>query len=112
MTFHANGQVHEVTRGAFSVGGYQPVGTYEAVCDYTSTLNADGSLTLNGGCNGSVTAGIVMGEIDSSTGVRFKVIHGSGSILLSEAGTSVETLTTNMSGTHYRICQGHGVGVR
>ena len=44
--------------------------------------------------------------------VRFKVIPGPASILLSESGTNVETLTTNMSGIHYKICLGHGVGVR
>ena len=112
MHFSANGHVREETRGAFSVGGSQPVGTYEAVCEYTSTPNGDGSFTLDGECNGSVTAGVVMGEIDRSTGVRFKVILGPASILLSESGTNVETLTTNMSGIHYKICLGHGVGVR
>ena len=112
MTFHPNGHVREETRGAFSVGGNQPVGTYEAICEYTSTPSGDGGFTLDGICNGRVTAGIVMGEIDTSTGVRFRIIPGLGSIILSEAGTNVETLTTNISGTHYKICQGHGVGVR
>ena len=112
MRFLASGHVREESRGSFSVGGPEPVGTYEVICEYTSTPNADGSFTLDGDCNGSVTAGVVMGEIDNSTGVRFKVIPGLGSILLSESGTNVETLTTTLSGTHYKICLGHGVGVR
>ena len=111
MRFFASGHVREESRGAFSVGGPQPVGTYEAHCEYTSTPNADRSVTLDGGCTYRVTAGIVMGETGASTGIRLRVIQGLGSILLSEAGTNVESHTTS-NGPHYKICLGHGVGVR
>ena len=111
MRFFASGHVREESRGAFSVGGPQPVGTYEAICEYTSTPNGDRSFTLEGGCNARVTAGVAMGVTEASTGIRFRVIPGLGSRLLSEAGTNVETHTTSF-GSQFRICLGHGVGVR
>ena len=59
MQFLANGQVIDVSSGQYAIPGFgQPVGTFETVCQYTSTANPDGSFTLTGECNDNVLSGV------------------------------------------------------
>ena len=112
--FHANGQVHDVSTGQYGLPGFfQPVGTYESVCDFTSAANADGSFTLTGECNAKVLSGIAKGEQNNVKPVVWKIMPMENDVILwSGIGTEVRTLTTNQSGIHYRICQCHGIGSR
>src|SRR5690349_8432290 len=111
MQFFPNGTVTHVTNGQYALpGNPQPAGTYTSNCQYVSTANPDGSFTLDGSCQGHVLSGIALGENNIASPVRWTVFPGSGTIQLSHVGVEVQTLTTDQSGTHYRICQGHGSG--
>ena len=113
MTFRRNGHVREVQTGSFSVPEalQQPVGTYEAVCEYEATPNRDGSSTLLGECNSTVVSGLAMGEHDNIKPVIKRVFSPSTDVLLlSETGADIQTQTTTIFGNFFRICQGHGVG--
>jgi hypothetical protein len=114
MRFLADGTVTEVTRGQYALPSatQQPVGTFEHVCSYTSTQNTDGSFTLIGACDGNVLSGIALNERTHISPVVWRVTPAAGMILLSQVGTQVLTLTTDPPGTHYRICQGTGIGVK
>ena len=113
MQFNANGTATEVNQGQYALpSATQPVGTFRSVCIYTSTPNTDRSFTLTGACDGDVLSGVALNEKNHLSPVVWRVTPGTGMILLSRVGTRVETLTTNQTGTHYRICQGQGVGVK
>ncbi len=113
MQFNADGTVAEVNRGQYALpSAQQPVGTYESVCNYTSTPNTDGSFNLIGACDGHVLSGVALNETNHLATAVWKVTHAPGMILLSHVGTQVETLTTDLTGTHYRICQGTAIGVK
>ena len=112
MQFLANGQVIDVSSGQYAIPGFgQPVGTFETVCQYTSTANPDGSVTLTGECNDKVLSGIAKGVQDNIKPAVWKVMPASNDvILLSHTGTQVETQTNNLGQIQYRICQGHAIG--
>jgi hypothetical protein len=113
MQFFPNGTVTQVTNGQYALpGNAQPAGAYTSNCQYASTANPDGSFTLNGICQGHVLSGIALGENNTASPVRWRVFPGSGTIQLSNVGVEVQTLTTDQSGTHYRICQGQGSGTK
>ena len=114
MEFDDDGTVVETNHGQYALPQVlqQPVGTFESECNYTSTRNPDGTFDLIGACDGRVLSGVARNEKDHLQPAVWKVTPAPGMILLSRVGTQVETLSTDLTGTHYRICQGTAIGVK
>jgi len=114
MEFFSNGTVTETSHGQYLLPGVlnQPAGDFDNTCNYIATTNADGSLTLNGSCNGKTLSGIGKGEDTTLAPAAWRVFPVQGMILLSSSQLQVTTLTSSKNGTFKRICQGHGVGVK
>lgn len=114
MNFLGSGQVTEVGKGQYLVPGIaQPVGTYETNCQYTSTANTDGSLTLNGACDIKVLSGVATGEEANATFIGWRIIPvANDMILLSNTSTQALYQTSNFGNVLHRICQGQGIGAR
>ena len=114
MQFNSDGTASEVNRGQYALPSaqQQPVGTYETACTYTSRPNPDGTFRLIGACDGHVLSGVAINETNHLAPAIWKVTPAAGMILLSQTGADVETLSGDLTGTHYRICQGTAIGVK
>ena len=110
----ANGTITEVARGQYAIPNVvtQPVGDYQSTCQYTSTTNPDGSLTLIGSCSGETLSGIGKGEKTTLAPSTWRLVASQGVILMSAIGTEVSTLTSDLAGVFKRICQGRATGVK
>ena len=113
IEFLADGRVIEFSTGQYSLPGIeQPAGMFKNICQYTSTPNPDGSFTLDGYCDSDDLSGIATGVKDHNAPAIWRVTATPNTILLSSIGTRINVLTNNRQQTLYRICQGHGVGIK
>lgn len=118
ITYDGAGLATETIRGiGLSDGPYGsgsfPVLTFEETCNWTYTVNLNGSFRRSGTCHGTTTGGQFAGSSYTLSGIRWTgQIGAAGSVLITTSTSApvVQTLTNGF--TLKRICALQGTEVR